>query len=72
MDPDVVQGRSIYDFVTEPDEEEVRQLIEIAKGCGTEGGVRNDSGFVYGKFFLYPPGRNSSIVTGCVIFSSST
>lgn len=69
IDPNLAQERSIYDFVAESDEDEVRHLIEIAKGFGMEGGVRNDGGFAYGKFLLYPPGRNSSIVAGYVSHS---
>ncbi|KDQ20906.1 hypothetical protein BOTBODRAFT_26917 [Botryobasidium botryosum FD-172 SS1] len=64
IDPGFAQERSIYDFVAESDEDEVRHLIEIAKGFGMEGGVRSDGGFAYGKFLLYPPGRNSSVVAG--------
>jgi hypothetical protein len=66
----LVAGRSIYDFVAERDEPEVRSWIDMAKGWGIEGPEPSEGGFGYGRFHLCIPGRNSAaakyVIHSCV------
>jgi len=52
-------GRSFFDFISEQDEGLVRNWINNIKGNRAESGVTNDTGFGYGRFEIFPQGRQS-------------
>lgn len=53
-------GRPFFDFVAKRDEALVRSWIDAVKGWGVnERGQPSDGGFGFGKFHLFPRGRDS-------------
>ncbi|KAH9985044.1 hypothetical protein BJV74DRAFT_847579 [Russula compacta] len=55
-----ILGRPFFDFVARRDEALVRSWIDAVKGWGVnERGQPSDGGFGFGKFHLYPRGRDS-------------
>jgi hypothetical protein len=55
-----ILGRPFFDFVAKRDEPLVRSWIDAVKGWGVnERGQPSDGGFGFGKFQLYPRGRDS-------------
>ena len=55
-----IMGRPFFDFVARRDEALVRSWIDAVKGWGVnERGQPSDGGFGFGKFHLYPRGRDS-------------
>ncbi|KAI0301203.1 hypothetical protein B0F90DRAFT_359072 [Multifurca ochricompacta] len=55
-----IMGRPFFDFVTQRDEALVRSWIDAVKGWGVnERGQPSDGGFGFGKFHLFPRGRDS-------------
>jgi len=55
-----IMGRPFFDFVAQRDEALVRSWIDAVKGWGVnERGQPSDGGFGFGKFHLYPRGRDS-------------
>jgi len=59
LDAQSCTGRSFFDFVSEQDEGLVRNWINNIKGSRLEAGVTADTGFGYGRFELFPQGRQS-------------
>ena len=58
-----ILGRPFFDFVTKRDEALVRSWIDAVKGWGVnERGQPSDGGFGFGKFHLFPRGRDSVYV----------
>jgi hypothetical protein len=58
-----IMGRPFFDFVAKRDEALVRSWIDAVKGWGVnERGQPSDGGFGFGKFHLYPRGRDSVFV----------
>ena len=56
-------GRPFFDFVAKRDETLVRSWIDAVKGWGVnERGQPSDGGFGFGKFQLFPRGRDSVYV----------
>jgi hypothetical protein len=59
-----IMGRPFFDFVTKRDEALVRSWIDAVKGWGVnERGQPSDGGFGFGKFNLFPRGRDSVYVS---------
>ncbi|KAH9168995.1 hypothetical protein EDB89DRAFT_2073415 [Lactarius sanguifluus] len=55
-----ILGRPFFDFVAQRDEFLVRSWIDAVKGWGVnERGQPSDGGFGFGKFHLFPRGRDS-------------
>ncbi|KAH9959766.1 hypothetical protein BC827DRAFT_437176 [Russula dissimulans] len=55
-----IMGRPFFDFVAKRDEALVRSWIDAVKGWGVnERGQPSDGGFGFGKFHLFPRGRDS-------------
>ncbi|KAN0118617.1 hypothetical protein V8E52_005040 [Russula decolorans] len=55
-----IMGRPFFDFVAKRDEALVRSWIDAVKGWGVnERGQPSDGGFGFGKFQLFPRGRDS-------------
>ncbi|KAF8264377.1 hypothetical protein EI94DRAFT_1738581 [Lactarius quietus] len=55
-----IMDRPFFDFVAKRDEALVRSWIDAVKGWGVnERGQPSDGGFGFGKFHLYPRGRDS-------------
>ncbi|KAF8491237.1 hypothetical protein F5888DRAFT_1076548 [Russula emetica] len=55
-----IMGRPFFDFVAKRDEVLVRSWIDAVKGWGVnERGQPSDGGFGFGKFQLFPRGRDS-------------
>ncbi|KAI9460269.1 hypothetical protein F5148DRAFT_1217146 [Russula earlei] len=55
-----IMGRPFFDFVAKRDEVLVRSWIDAVKGWGVnERGQPSDGGFGFGKFHLFPRGRDS-------------
>ncbi|KAI9443535.1 hypothetical protein H4582DRAFT_2072567 [Lactarius indigo] len=55
-----ILGRPFFDFVAQRDEKLVRSWIEAVKTWGVnERGQPSDGGFGFGKFHLFPRGRDS-------------
>lgn len=55
-----IMGRPFFDFVAKRDESLVRSWIDAVKGWGVnERGQPSDGGFGFGKFHLFPRGRDS-------------
>ncbi|KAI9450425.1 hypothetical protein BJY52DRAFT_1125929 [Lactarius psammicola] len=55
-----ILGRPFFDFVAQRDETLVRSWIDAVKGWGVnERGQPSDGGFGFGKFHLFPRGRDS-------------
>jgi hypothetical protein len=58
-----IMGRPFFDFVAKRDEALVRSWIDAVKGWGVnERGQPSDGGFGFGKFHLFPRGRDSVFV----------
>lgn len=58
-----IMGRPFFDFVAKRDEALVRSWIDAVKGWGVnERGQPSDGGFGFGKFHLFPRGRDSVYV----------
>ena len=58
-----IMGRPFFDFVAGRDEALVRSWIDAVKGWGVnERGQPSDGGFGFGKFQLFPRGRDSVYV----------
>jgi hypothetical protein len=58
-----IMGRPFFDFVAKRDEALVRSWIDAVKGWGVnERGQPSDGGFGFGKFQLFPRGRDSVYV----------
>ena len=58
-----IMGRPFFDFVAKRDETLVRSWINAVKGWGVnERGQPSDGGFGFGKFQLFPRGRDSVYV----------
>jgi hypothetical protein len=58
-----IMGRPFFDFVAKRDEGLVRSWIDAVKGWGVnERGQPSDGGFGFGKFQLFPRGRDSVYV----------
>ena len=58
-----IMGRPFFDFVAKRDESLVRSWIDAVKGWGVnERGQPSDGGFGFGKFHLFPRGRDSVFV----------
>jgi hypothetical protein len=58
-----IMGRPFFDFVVKRDEPLVRSWIDAVKGWGVnERGQPSDGGFGFGKFHLFPRGRDSVYV----------
>jgi hypothetical protein len=59
-----IMDRPFFDFVAKRDEVLVRSWIDAVKGWGVnERGQPSDGGFGFGKFHLYPRGRDSVYVS---------
>jgi len=57
-----VLGRSFYDFVSKRDEALVRSWLDCIKSWGVnDRGQPSDGGFGFGKFWICPAGRDSSL-----------
>ena len=55
-------GRSFFDFVAPRSDKIVRSWIDVIKAWGVnERGQPSDGGFGYGKFILFPKGRDSRL-----------
>lgn len=64
VEPVAVMGRSIFDFVAQTSDEQVRQWIDLIKAWGVnERGQPSDGGFGFGRFMLLPGGRDSRSVS---------
>ena len=58
-----IMDRPFFDFVAKRDESLVRSWIDAVKGWGVnERGQPSDGGFGFGKFHLFPRGRDSVFV----------